>query len=77
MKATVKTFEEMPSYLTEDMTVGHDERGDYGFVCGMQKKMGKAIDVVKTDHSNGTLENLYDYIDEDGYCYRKEWLKII
>ncbi len=71
MKATVKRIDEMPEYLQGDLMVGNDERGDYGFTNGMQKKMGKIIDV---EYVSDNYKSLYDYIDEDGYMYREEWL---
>ena len=73
MKATVKCFKKMPDYLKLSF-IGHDERGDYGFVISMQRKMGKTIDV---EFTTGNDKKFYDYIDADGYKYRKEWLKDI
>ncbi len=71
MKVTVKRMNEMPEYLQEDSMVGSDKRGDYGFVIGMQKKMGRVINV---EYVSDNYKPLYDYIDEDGYMYREEWV---
>jgi len=70
MIAIVKVLEEMPSYLRLSF-IGRNERGTYGFTIGMQKKMGREINVQPADKMN------YDYIDDDGYMYRKDWLKSI
>ena len=70
MIATVRELEEMPSYL-KLLFIGRNERGTYGFTIGMQKKMGSRISIQPVNKPN------YDYIDDDGYMYRKDWLKSI
>ncbi len=73
IKTTVKVKElkDMPTYLKLSL-FGQTDRGVYGFSRGMQEKMGKTIDVTVIDNP---LMKSYDYIDNDGYCYRKEWLE--
>ena len=73
MTAIVKTLKEMPAYLKLHMT-GSDKRGTYGFAIGMQRKMGKRINIKPV----GSIDvDLYDYMDDEGYKYREEWLKSI
>jgi len=71
MTAIVKELKEMPIYL-KLLFVGTDERGAYGFSVGMQKKMGKRIEIKPVSAGNISL---YDYIDNDGCMYREDWLK--
>lgn len=73
MTAIVRTKKEMP----EDMKFsyyGKDNRGPYGFSIHMQRKMGQSVFIMSTGKK---LQPLYDYIDDEGYLYREEWLKKI
>ena len=70
MIATIKKRSEMPEYL-KLAYVGTDSRGVYGFSIGMQRKMGQEIEVMPIGDKNAKL---YDFIDNDGYMYRKDWL---
>jgi len=70
MIATVKKRNEMPEYL-KLAYVGTDSRGVYGLSIGMQRKMGQKIEVMPVSDKNAKL---YDFIDNDGYMYRKDWL---
>lgn len=73
MTAIVRTKKEMPEYM-QFSYFGKDNRGSYGFVMEMQRKMGEEISIMQTGKK---LMPLYDYIDDEGYCYREEWLKEI
>lgn len=70
MIATVKERSEMPEYL-KLAYVGTDSRGVYGFSTDMQRKMGREIEVISVSDKNAKL---YDFIDNDGYMYRRDWL---
>lgn len=70
MIATVKKRDEMPEYL-KLAYVGTDSRGVYGFSIGMQRKMGQEIEVISVSDK---YAKLYDFIDNDGYKYRRDWL---
>jgi len=70
MIATVKKRDEMPEYL-KLAYVGTDSRGVYGFSIGMQRKMGQEIEVMSIGDKNAKL---YDFIDNDGCMYRRDWL---
>jgi len=73
MTATLRTKKEMPVYMTFSY-FGKDNRGSYGLSMGMQRKMGKEIEIMAVGNKN---KKLYDYIDNDGFLYREEWLKDI
>lgn len=73
MTAIVKKRKEMPEYMVFSY-YGKDNRGSYGFSISMQRKMGQSIFVMPT---GAKLKPLYDYIDDEGYCYREEWLREI
>ncbi len=73
MTAIIKTKKEMPEYM-QFSYYGKDNRGSYGFSMAMQRKMGQSISIMPAGKK---IKPLYDYIDNDGHCYREEWLKKI